>query len=720
MALTEDQLLIVESVRQFAQDWRDGGGLDDLTSDDPVPVPPYDALAQDLGMAGLGVAEEYGGAGLGLEELALVVEVLGAACFAGPFLSTAGLATRLLQAVGDDTYLPRIAAGAARFAIDPTGTGRTVLDGDVATDFLIVQDGALYHVSADDVAPTFVPVVDATRGAVDIAIDRATKLGVLPPRALNECRVLLAAELIGVAQAALDMTVAYTKDRVQFGRTIASFQAIKHRAADMMVLVEEARSALAYALQVAADNPDSDLGEGAAIALSTAADNAFKVTGDAIQLHGGIGFTWDYPLHFYFKRARAAKGWLGTPAALRAAIAATDFADEQAEFAPELAPFRAEVRGWMADNLSGAFAALKHRGGPGDEDAFPDERKVWEQQLGNGGWTSLSWPTAHGGRDASIEEQVVFFEEYAAAGGPGRSGHIGTTLVAPTLIALGTPDQQDRFLPGIKAGTDYWCQGYSEPNAGSDLSNVRTKARLDGDEWVIDGQKIWTSNAHESDWCFVVARAVEGTQGRDGLVYLLVPLDQPGVTIKPIIQMTGTSEFNEVFFDGARTADRNRVGDVGAGWKIAMATLGFERGVSTLGQQMLFRNEFDLVVRAAKDNGTYDDPLIRDRLAKMWAGLKIMRTNTIRTMSDPANAALERAALMAKLYWASWHRDLGALAMDAMGGNADRITGGELSRLQRLFMFSRADTLYGGTNQIQRNIIAERALQMPKEPRGDL
>ncbi len=724
MSLTEDQQLIVDTVRQFVTDWRDGGGLDGLTSDVPAPTAPYDALAQELGMAGLGVAEAQGGAGLGLHDLALVVETLGAACFAGPFLSTAGFATRLLSAVGDDRHLPRIAGGEARFAIDATGAGRTVLDGDVATDFLIIKDDALYHAAAADAAPQAVPVIDVTRGAVDIDVSKAIKLGELPARALNECRILLAAELIGVAQAALDMTVAYTKERVQFGRTIASFQAIKHRAADMMVLVEEARSALAYALQVSADEPDSDLAEAAAIALSTAGENTFKVTGDAIQLHGGIGFTWDYPLHFYFKRARAAKTWLGTPSLLRADLAAGGFGGAQAEFAPELSAFRTEVCDWLSDNLTGEFAALKYRGGPGDEDAFPEERKLWEQALGKGGWIGLGWPTEHGGRGASIEEQVVYNEEYAAAGGPGRSGHIGETLVAPTLIALGTQDQQDRFLPGIKAGTDYWCQGYSEPNAGSDLSNVRTKARLIDGEWVIDGQKIWTSNAHESDWCFVVARAVDGSKGRDGLVYLLVPLDQPGVTIKPIIQMTGTSEFNEVFFDGARTPDANRVGDLGAGWKIAMATLGFERGVSTLGQQMLFRNEFDLVVKTAKACGTYDDPLIRDRLAKLWAGLKIMRTNAIRTMSDqgsdPNNTALERSALMAKLYWASWHRNLGELAMDVMGADADRIEGGELSRLQRLFMFSRSDTIYGGTNQIQRNIIAERALQMPKEPRGDL
>jgi len=387
------------------------------------------------------------------------------------------------------------------------------------------------------------------------------------------------------------------------------------------------------------------------------------------------------------------------------------------EFTPQEEAFRTEIAGWLTDNLTGEFEKLRWRGGPGDEDAFPEERKAWERHLGAAGWIGIGWPEAFGGKDLPLGHQLIFNEEYARAGGPGRAGHIGETLAGPTIIALGTDDQRDRFLPGILNGTEYWCQGYSEPGAGSDLSNVKTRARLDGDHWVIEGQKIWTSLAHESDWCFVVARAVEGSKGRDGLVYLLVPLDQPGVTIKPIIQLTGTSEFNEVFFDGAKTANANLVGAVGEGWKVAMATLGFERGASTLGQQMQFRNELDLIIKAAKSNGMADDPLIRQRIAHAHAGLKIMRANALRMLSGPQDGSLSREATIAKIFWATWHRDLGELAMDVLGTDAE-LVGDELSRLQRLFLFSRSDTIYAGTNQIQRNIIAERALGMPKEPRG--
>ncbi|MEM9013740.1 MAG: acyl-CoA dehydrogenase family protein [Pseudomonadota bacterium] len=388
---------------------------------------------------------------------------------------------------------------------------------------------------------------------------------------------------------------------------------------------------------------------------------------------------------------------------------------------PKAVALRRDIGGWMKENLTGRFEEIKWRGGPGDEDAFPELRKDWERHMGEAGWIGIAWPEEHGGRGAGLLEQVAFNEEYARHGGPGRSGHIGETLVAPTLIAFGSPEQQRQFLPGIKAGEIFWCQGYSEPNAGSDLANVKTKARLteDGAEWILNGQKIWTSNATESDWCFVLARSEEGSVGRNGLVYLLVPLDQSGVEIRPIIQITGTSEFNETFFDNARTDASNIVGAVGDGWKVAMATLGFERGASTLGQQLLFRNELDEIIRRARANGAASDPLIRQRIAKAYAGLEIMRFHAMRMLSDHDDGHLSNEAYVSKLFWASWHRDLGELAMDVVGPIAETKENGEFDRLQRLFLFSRADTIYGGTNQIQRNIIAERALGMPKEPRGN-
>jgi alkylation response protein AidB-like acyl-CoA dehydrogenase len=390
-------------------------------------------------------------------------------------------------------------------------------------------------------------------------------------------------------------------------------------------------------------------------------------------------------------------------------------------FSAEDEGFRAEVAGWLADNLRGDFEPLRFRGGPGDEHMFPEERKHWERRMAEGSWTCIGWPVEHGGRAASIEQQVIFHEEYARAGGPGRMGHIGEGLAGPTIIAFGSDEQKARLLPGIRSGTEFWCQGYSEPGAGSDLAAVKTKARFDStrNAWLISGQKVWTSLAHESDWCFVIARTDPDSVGHAGLGFFLVKMRQPGITVRPIEQITGTSEFNEVFFDDAVCEANDMLGQPGEGWKIGMALLGFERGVSTLGQQMLFQNELDELVRIAKANGRGKDPVIRQRIADAWIGLRIMRYNAMRMLSGGGAGALQREAMSYKLYWAIWHRNLGKLAMDVLGPEAEILESApyNLNRLQSLFLFTRSDTIYGGTNQIQRNIIAERALGMPKEPR---
>jgi len=382
--------------------------------------------------------------------------------------------------------------------------------------------------------------------------------------------------------------------------------------------------------------------------------------------------------------------------------------------------FRSEVAQWMREHLCGKFECLRHRGGAGDEDAFPALRKEWEQELASGGWTCVGWPQEYGGRGLSVAEQIIFHEEYAHAGGPGHIGHLGETLLGPTLIAYGTEDQKRRFLPGIVAGTEYWCQGYSEPGAGSDLANVKTRARLDdhSGEWIIDGQKVWTSLAHESQWIFVVARCEPGSQGHKGLVFLLVPLEQPGVEVRPIRQITGTCEFNEVFFDGARTSANNVIGKPGEGWKIAMALLGFERGLSWIGMQMHFEHQLKLVCKAACEMGTHRLPSIRARIADAWMGLKVMHYNTLRTLSGGADGSLSREGYIIKYYWSNWHRDLGKLAMDALGPEGEiMIDDFSRTRLQQVFLFSRSDTIVAGTNEVQLNIIAERALGMPKEAR---
>jgi len=387
-------------------------------------------------------------------------------------------------------------------------------------------------------------------------------------------------------------------------------------------------------------------------------------------------------------------------------------------FTPAEEEFRAEAADWLNTQMAGEFADIK---GITTLTEKAERRKEWEQHLGEHGWSCIGWPKEWGGRSATLAQQVIFAEEYARAGVPGRVNHIGIELAGPTLLAFGSEEQKRRFLPGIAAGKTIFCQGYSEPNAGSDLSAVRTKARLDGGEWVVDGQKIWTSLAHISDWIFVVARSEEGSKGPKGLTFLMMEIDQPGIEIRPIKQINGDAEFNETFFDGARCPEDSLIGAVGDGWRVAMGLLSFERGVSTLGQQMAFRNELDEIIAAAKANGAANDPLIRQRIAKAEIGLRLMRYGALRMLSTTDHSKVDGAALTYKIQWASWRRSLGELAMDVLG-QAGEITDNpeyEWSVLPNLFLYSRADTIYGGTNQIQRNLIAERGLGMPREPRGD-
>jgi alkylation response protein AidB-like acyl-CoA dehydrogenase len=390
------------------------------------------------------------------------------------------------------------------------------------------------------------------------------------------------------------------------------------------------------------------------------------------------------------------------------------------QVSPQDEEFRRRVREWLAENLTGRFAGLRGAGGPGREHEAHDERVAWNRHLAAAGWTCLGWPAEHGGHGATLAQQVIFYEEYARSGAPARVGYLGEELLGPTLIAFGTPEQQRRFLPAIVAVEELWCQGYSEPGAGSDLAAVATSAWLDGGDWVITGQKVWTSLAAEAAWCFVLARTQLGSRRSEGLSYLLVPMRQKGVTVRPIRQLTGTSEFNEVFFDGARTERDLVVGEVGDGWRVARGTLAFERGVATLGQQIGFERELNRLVDAAKRTGAASDPLLAGKLARAWIGLEVMRAHALRVLAaDPATATGAEPSVL-KLLWSRWHQELGELAMEVLGAPSMVARGApyDLDDWQRLFLFSRADTIYGGSDEIQRGIIAERALGLPRQARS--
>jgi alkylation response protein AidB-like acyl-CoA dehydrogenase len=390
---------------------------------------------------------------------------------------------------------------------------------------------------------------------------------------------------------------------------------------------------------------------------------------------------------------------------------------------PDEAAFRAEVRAWLAEHLTGEFAALGSGGGPADETGW-DIRLAWEHVLGADRWVGVSWPVEHGGRALPFALQAVFHEEYARANAPARVSFFGEGLFAPTLIQFGTDAQKRRFLPTIQAGDELWCQGFSEPNAGSDLANIQTRAVLDGDEWVITGQKVWTTLAHRADWCFVVCRTDPQSSSHRGLSYLLCPMHQPGVEVRPLRQMTGSAEFNEVFFDEARTAKENVLGPVGEGWSVAMATLGYERGTAFLSQQLAFEHEFSDLLAVARKRGVANNAVLRNELADRYIGLQVMRFNGMRMLTNMrrSGGTLGPEASLGKLFWTTWHRRFGETAMDVIGTDAllvEHAGAGtyELDDLHRIFMASRAETIYAGSSEIQHNIIGERVLGLPREPR---
>ena len=397
---------------------------------------------------------------------------------------------------------------------------------------------------------------------------------------------------------------------------------------------------------------------------------------------------------------------------------------------PRLAGFADEVRTWLEEHLGGEFGQYRGCGLTGQDDMPVEVQIAWERELASGGWLGLDFPESIGGRGCTLAEQVVFFNTYTEARAPGRLPNVGVMLLGPTLMAFGTAEQQQRFVPPILAAEELWCQGYSEPGAGSDLAGVSTTARRRDGQWVLNGQKVWTSLAQHADWIFVLARSDPGSERHAGLSYLLVPMDQAGVEVRPIVQINGGVEFNETFFDDAVTDADLVVGGEGNGWRVAMGTLAFERGASTLGQQISFRQEFDTLVSEARTSGRIGCPVLRSELVQSHIELEILRYNQMRMLTSLTHDELAGPEQsIGKLYWASWHQRLGELAMRVRGPAATAAEPGggahageagldyRLDAWQRTFLYSRAHTIYGGSNEIQRNIIGERVLGLPREPR---
>jgi alkylation response protein AidB-like acyl-CoA dehydrogenase len=398
---------------------------------------------------------------------------------------------------------------------------------------------------------------------------------------------------------------------------------------------------------------------------------------------------------------------------------------------PDAEQFRKRVREFLADTLPAGWRGLGAIADRAEADRFLDD---WRRTLADHGFLGVAWPCEYGGAGLTKLEQVVLVEELAYAGVPAMGGNdtFSIKMVGNTLLRWGTEAQKRRFLPRILSGEDVWCQGYSEPGAGSDLAGLSTRAVLDGDRWVVTGQKIWTSRAREANWMFLLVRTDAPATRHRGITFLLVPLDQPGVEIRPITMLSGETEFHEVFFDGATTPADHVVGEVNGGWAVAMTLLGHERGEEAATNPILFRAELDRLMALARERGLTRDPAVRQRLAQAHIRCEIMRFLGYRILTDvlAEDGSVGPEASIAKLYWSEYHRVVTALALDLLGADATVVDGRGPLRAYRTddpgasttsgswigaFYNATAGTIYAGTSEIQRNILAESILGLPRD-----
>ncbi len=399
-------------------------------------------------------------------------------------------------------------------------------------------------------------------------------------------------------------------------------------------------------------------------------------------------------------------------------------------YSEEAESFRSRISSFLKENLPEGWTGV----GQFDREEATAFVSEWRQKLAANSLLAPAWPAKYGGGGLSELEQVILAEEFRKAGAPVGSENdvFGIQMVGNTILHWGTEEQKEYFLPRIISGEHRWCQGYSEPNAGSDLANLACKAVLDGDEWIINGQKIWTSAGQTANWIFVLCRTDADAAKHRGISFLLCPMEQDGVEVRPIEMMNGDADFNETFFTDARTAKENVIGEVNGGWGVAMTLLGYERGEAAATTPISFRGEFDKLVRLAKEHGKDTDPVIRDRLAAVYSKVEVMRLMGMQTLTKFLNGGQPGPGESTfKLYWSEYHKEVTELAVDILGAAAMTPDGiaktsfavdlpgaaNDAASWVGTFYNARAGTIYAGTSQVQRNIIGEMVLGLPKEPK---
>jgi alkylation response protein AidB-like acyl-CoA dehydrogenase len=734
------------------------------------------------GWLGILVPDEHGGQELGFAEMAVVVEELARLLAPEPLIGGAVLAAKLIEGGSNDrlkvAMLPKIASGetiigaglTGRFgALEPDGIGvnatpmgtDTLLNGAAphvdpgpgADAFIIAARDtagsvALYHVPANAVGldraddlradGTFASTLtlsNVTVSAADRIASGETAVAAIR-RAMDAASVMTSAALLGVMKQAFEITIDYLKTRVQFGKAIGSFQALQVRCVELYIQQQLAIGALADAVRTLDDphaSPDQ-ISMAASRAKSRCGDAAHQICREAIKLHGAIGFTDEYDVGLYLRRAMTLNAWLGNPsehrrrftALLKASgsLRASNRDRESVPFSTVFLSdrkenvdwnsfsdreFRAGIRAWFEKNAPSHLKNLGRR-------VTPAEMKPWFTALAEKGWNAPAWPTQYGGMGLSPSKQIIYIEERERAGVPRTSEH-GVAMLGPLLMQFGTEEQKKKYLPRILTNDDVWCQGYSEPNSGSDLASLQTEAVLDGDHYVINGSKIWTSGADLANKMFLLVRTARGPKKQEGISFLLIDdMKTPGLTVRPIEMVNGITELCQEYFENVRVPKENVVGEVNKGWTIAKSLLGFERlnSGSPRRPQAPLAN-LEQVARAA---GLWDEPEFQSKYAKVYLDLEDLGS-LYQSFCDAVGKGEELGPEVSqlKIFAAETTQRITELLMETAGGagaiNALQQFGDDMIQVIAPFYLVFPMMIASGSNDIQRNILAQRVLGLP-------
>ncbi len=735
---TDDQAALVDAVAgALARASATTELLDPARRELPDPRPVWSAMAE-VGIAGLPVPESLGGSGGSWADLSVAGELLGAAVAPAPFIAVSGALGalmclpeggigELLGSVCDGTVTPAVAwtgdrpdvlqAGGSRDSLTVAGEVEAILGADVDVLLALVDGEFGRMLVAVEAGPglsvTQVESMDLTRRVARVTLSsapaRVLATGDAAEAAVRRGRasavLALGAELVGVQGHCLEAAVAYALDRTQFGQPIGSFQGVKHRLADVLAGVEVSRATVRHLAEVLDDpmSPVEAVDEAAGLVLASVVPTSVVASNAYIQVLGGIGYTWEHEAHLYYRRACAAQGLFGGAVHGKAA---QQTGSSQHSTDAVVSPALAE------------FAALVDDGLPVHRAEHPTDdyasRLAWQQRLHSAGWIAPHWPEEFGGKGLGIVDQVEYDRVLGSRRAPVTfAGVLGINNVAPTLMRFGTPEQQTH-LARIQSSEEIWCQGFSEPSSGSDLASLRTRARIEGEgddrEFVIDGQKVWTSEGMEATHCLLLVRTDPDAPAHKGISALLVPLDSPGVTRRPITQITGDGGFAEMFFDGVRVPWSSLLGPLNEGWMVTMTTLAFERaGVIMMASRLEQEVEDVFVEIEGRGVSEGSRQSLLDRLVEART-LALLGQRALTLIARKGAPGAEHSVI--KLVWSRTAQQIADTRLAVAGPLALAGDAGADARVGALG--SRAMTIAGGTTEVMKNILAQQVLRLPR------